>query len=143
MLDMALSVQFVPLHEVSADWLIVPIFEEEIFAAGPAALDNQLAGLLARLREAGDITGKPNELKPLFHCPGVAAQRLLMIGLGSRAKADRFTLLDAATAAARFVTDQPRRQVALAVPENIEGLTAADIARACGVGLLRGCQDAG
>lgn len=140
---MSLSVQFTPLFEVQADWLIVGVFEEEVFSLSLAALDGRLGGALSRLRQAGDISGKANELTPLLDCQGTATQRLLIAGLGKREQADRTVLGDAAAAAARFITDKPRKRVAFALPENVEGLGWPELALTVGVGLMRGCQGPG
>jgi leucyl aminopeptidase len=140
---MSLSVQFTPLFEVQADWLIVGVFEEEVFSMSLAALDGRLGGALTRLRQGGDITGKANELTPLLDCQGTGSQRLLIVGLGKREAADRAALGDAAAAAARLVTDKPRKRVAFALPENVEGLGWPELALTIGVGLMRGCQGPG
>jgi leucyl aminopeptidase len=140
---MSLSVQFTPLFEVQADWLIVGVFEEEVFAMSLAALDGRLAGALSRLRQGGDIGGKANELTPLLDCQGTGSPRLLIVGLGKRGSADRAALGDAAATAARFVTDKPRKRVAFALPENVEGIGWSELALTVGVGLMRGCQGPG
>ena len=59
---MRLIAQSLPLHEVEADWLIVGAWEKEAFSGKVADLDTKLGGLLSRLRERGDIAGKPYEL---------------------------------------------------------------------------------
>jgi leucyl aminopeptidase len=137
---MQLTAQFAPLFEVQADWLLVGVWEDEAFTGALAQLDAQLGGLLARLRQAGDITGKPNELTPLLGRNGAAAERLLVVGLGKRDTADRARLSDAAAAAARAVTGKQRGRIACAVPENVPGLGGGDVALALGAGLFQGCQ---
>ncbi|MDP6364230.1 MAG: leucyl aminopeptidase [Candidatus Poseidoniia archaeon] len=62
------------LSAVAADALAVPVFKDE----APDAV----GALVAPLREAGELKGKPGELT-LLHAPdGFAARRLLLIGCG-------------------------------------------------------------
>ena len=121
-----------------ADWLIVPLWEDEAPAGNIAQLDERLGKLIAGSRETGDLSGKANELVPMLNPQGIHAERLLLVGLGKKGQADRFRLIDAASAAARHVTGKPRRRVAFALPESVPGLGWDDIAQAVGVGLQQG-----
>src|SRR4051812_8524149 len=56
---MTFTVQFAPLAEVAADWLILLFPEDEAPFGAVAELDARLGGALTRLKEAGDLTGKP------------------------------------------------------------------------------------
>src|SRR5262249_19111530 len=127
--------QFAPLAEVQADWLIVAAWEDEALPGATVALDAKLAGTLAHLREAGDITGKANEVVPVLGRTDVAAGRILVVGLGKRDTADRARLHDAAAAAARAVTGKKQRRIAFAIPEAAGALGWAEITLAIGVGL--------
>ncbi|MBL8798802.1 MAG: leucyl aminopeptidase [Planctomycetia bacterium] len=140
---MPLTAQFAPLYEITADWLIVPVFEEEGFSGPLAALDQRLGGALSRLWQAGDVTSKPIELTPLLDVRGAAVPRVMIVGLGKRAALERSILTDAATAAARCVTDRPRRRVAFALPSPTERLGWEELALAAGVGLMQGSQGPG
>src|SRR5436309_1391577 len=127
---MELAAQFLPLAEVQADWLIVPAWEDEDLSGTAATLDTRLDGLLARLREKKDISGKANDLTPLLGHAGLAAERLLVVGLGKRSKADRSVLHDAAAAAARSITGKKIARIALALPEDVPGLNWSEVALA-------------
>ncbi len=140
---MELAAQFLPLAEVQADWLIVGAWENENLTGAFAVLNDKLAGLLSRLREKKDISGKANDLTPLLGHAGLAADRLLVVGLGKRAKADRSIVHDAAAAAARSITGKKIGRMALALPEDVPGLTWSDVALAAGVGLMQGCLGPG
>ena len=140
---MPLAVVASPLANVVADWLIVPHVEGAELSPALAALDAQLGGALTRLRQAGDAAGKAFEFTPLYHPAGVNAARLLLIGLGPKEAVDRLLLIDAAAGAARYVTDKPRQRIALAVPADIPDLSAAEVLRAVGAGVLHGCQGPG
>jgi leucyl aminopeptidase len=140
---MTFTVQFAPLAEVAADWLIVIIPEGEAPFGSVAELDARLGGALARLQEGGDLTGKALELTTLLDRPGVAARRLLLVGLGKRDKADRAAVASAAAAAALAVTDRQHERVALALPENVPHLDWAAVTLAAGVGLGQGSGGSG
>src|SRR5437879_5908969 len=92
---MHLTLQSSPLSEIAADWLIVPLWEKEAPTGNVAELDARLGGLLTKLREQGDVAGKAKELTPIYQTAGIAARRLLLVGLGPRDKADFAALLSA------------------------------------------------
>jgi leucyl aminopeptidase len=135
---MQLNVEFGPLAEVKADWLIVGSWEDEAPSGAPAQLDAKLGGTVVRLRQRGDIAGKANELTPLLTCPGIEAERVLVVGLGKRAKADRSALVAAAAAAARAVTGKQRGRLAFALPEDVPGLGWDEVALAVTAGAMQG-----
>jgi leucyl aminopeptidase len=128
------------LADVDADWLIVPAFEGEPLSPAAAALDARLGGALERLRQGGDLTGKANEVVALLSPAGVAARRVMAVGLGKRSAFDRTALHDAAAAAARAATGKPTNRLALALPD---GLPPDEAALAAGVGLAQGCLGPG
>ncbi len=133
-----------PLTRVAADWLAVGVWEGEP-PSGPAArVDQAAGGLLTRLRDAGDVTGKPLELVPVYGPPGLTARRLLFVGLGKRANASRLTFFQAGAATSRFVTTRRVGLLACALPEpGVTAATWADAARGLGVGLAQGCYGCG
>src|SRR5207244_11457701 len=101
---MEITAQFAPLAKVEADWLIISVWEEESLAGALTELDGRLEGTLTRLIKAGDITGKGREITTLLDKKGIAAQRILVIGLGKRDKVERAELLAAVAAAARAIS---------------------------------------
>jgi leucyl aminopeptidase len=140
---MQLKVQFLPLADVEAEWLIAGAWEGEELSGALAGLDGKLGGTLAHLRQAGDIAGKANELTTLLAPRGIAAQRLLVVGLGKRASADRANLIAAAATAARAVTGKQRQRIAFAIPENVPPLDWDEAARAVCAGVMQGAYGPG
>lgn len=140
---MKLTSEFTPLAEVQADWLIVGAWENEPLSGAVATLDARLGGSLSRLREKGDVTGKPNELVPLHDPRNVAAGRLMVVGLGKREMADRAGLIEAAAVVARALTGKKHKRIAFAPPEGVKDLSPEDVAWAAGVGLMQGCHGPG
>ncbi len=137
------TAQFATLFEVQTAWLIVGAWENEEPGGAVAALDARLGNVLSRLRQKGDLTGKANEVVQLLDPQGIAAERLLVVGLGPRAKADRMSLHDAAAVAARAITGKKHERVAFALPEGVPHLSWVDIALAVGVGLVQGSYGPG
>jgi leucyl aminopeptidase len=140
---MRFTTQQVPLIKVDADWLIVGLWENEALAGTSAELDAALEHVVSRLRQRGDVTGKAYELIPLYQCPGFATERILLVGLGLRAKADFASLLAAAAAAARHVTGKSQRRLAMSLPQDVPQLAPTVVLRAIGLGLLQGSEGPG
>ena len=51
--------------------------------------------------------GKAKELTPIYRATGLAAKRLLFVGLGPRDKADYASLLASMAAAAKMISSKP------------------------------------
>jgi leucyl aminopeptidase len=129
--------------EIQADWLVVPLFEEEPPSAAAAEVDAALRGVVSRLRQHGDVTGKANELTPLLDVTGVASRRLLLAGLGKRGQCDRGSLITAAAAAARHVTGKQIQRLAMLLPDNVPNVSPELVALSVGVGLMQGSYGPG
>ncbi|MEM7810714.1 MAG: leucyl aminopeptidase [Planctomycetota bacterium] len=100
---LAVSAVATPPHEAVADWLVVPVFDEE-FPPVTASLDDKLGGALTRLRESGDLGTGPAETLVLPDVPALAASRLLVVGLGDPARLTRGRLAKAVRTATRIVS---------------------------------------
>ena len=139
---MHLSVQVSPLSEVTADWLVVGHWEKEAPNSAVAQIDAKLGGVMTRLREQGDSTGKAKELTPIYQTTGAAAKRILLVGLGPRDKADFASLVSATAAAAKMISGKACKRVAMALPDGA-ALPSETILRACGHGFFQGSNTAG
>jgi leucyl aminopeptidase len=106
---------------LAADALVVGIHEEAGLAGTARTVDNAAHGALQRLLRDGDFTGRAGETLLLPQVAGVAARRLLLVGLGKREgfahKAWRRALAAAIGALARtrvqkvaVALDRPARQ---------------------------------
>lgn len=80
---MLTEIATIPGSQVEADWLICPVAEEPSGLDGLQSLDSALVGALTRLRERGDLTGKLGELTRLLDPRGIAAHRVLLVGVGA------------------------------------------------------------
>jgi leucyl aminopeptidase len=125
-----------PLARVAADWLAVGVWADEPLSGPAAELDSATGGMVSKLRESGDLTGKHLELLPILNPTGLAAKRLLLVGLGKRSEANRGTMHDAAATSARVATSKKVSTIAFVVPSREWSLAVA-------VGLAQGCQGPG
>jgi leucyl aminopeptidase len=86
---------------VKADCIAVGVFEEGELTAQARALDAASKGALRAAVKSGDVKGKRGSSVMLRGVPGVAAARVLMVGLGKRAELGDKAFIEAAAAAAR------------------------------------------
>lgn len=130
-----------PVVEVAADWLIVPVVEPVAVEGALAALDTKLSGTISRLKDQGDLTGKFASTVQLRAITGIAATRLLLLGLGKAADLTSGRLDRALTTAARAISDKKGINIAFAVPEaSIGGVSPAQFATAASAAALVGSQ---
>ena len=133
--------------EVQASWLVLPLFEE-LEATPVVTRDTALAGLLARLVERKEVTGSLGELTALHGIPGFAAESLLLVGLGLRAKFGAGSAFAAGFALSKRLSSKARDHVAVLIPEgvdpnppeNLSALVEGAVAGTRGPGLRRPSQ---
>ena len=136
---MPLNVNTTAWHEAEAEWLIVPIDESRQLDGRLGELDQKLGGTLTRLSESGDLTGKLAELLPIPDANGVAAQRLLVVGLGKADELTRQRFEKAAMAAVRSVSSKEDVTAAFAVPETaVDDLATEQVAETIAISLTVG-----
>ncbi len=68
--------------------VVVGIYEDKMLTSAAARVDDASDGAIKKLIDAGDLTGKPGSTQLLFALPGVAAPRVLVVGLGEQKKFD-------------------------------------------------------
>lgn len=121
---------------VKSDAVVVGCYAEGVLSVAATELNDAAGGVLRRLIEAKEITGKPNELTSIFAPHGVAATQVLVVGLGEKDKLDRAGVFRAAAAAAKSLAGKPRRRVAYYLADR----WPADWVEAGACGALVGCQ---
>ncbi|MEO8802828.1 MAG: M17 family peptidase N-terminal domain-containing protein, partial [Rudaea sp.] len=62
--------------------IVVGVYENHMLTAAAARVDEKSNGVIKRLLESSDITGKAASTRVLFGVPGIAAARVLVVGLG-------------------------------------------------------------
>ncbi len=103
--------------------------------------DEAVLAAAAQVLSTGEYKAGANETV-LLHAPaGIAAKRLLIVGLGKLAKATVHSVRDGAGTAVRFAKPRGIREVVVALPSS-DGLQGPGAARAAAEGALVGDFDA-
>jgi leucyl aminopeptidase len=87
--------------------LVVGLYEDRSLTAAAARVDEKSDGAIGRLIESGDATGKAGTTTLLFGLAGIAAPRVLVVGLGEPKKFDAAAFNRAAGDAARALKGLP------------------------------------
>jgi leucyl aminopeptidase len=104
-------------HEVSADTLCVGLFEGE---GAPPGLDGSIGGDLARLIEIGEAKGSFKKTAVVHPNRGIAATRVVTVGLGKRDELDLERARVAAAVALARAREAGAKSLAWAVPEGTD-----------------------
>ena len=140
---MQVTSSYQPLRQEQGDWLVVGVWENEPLSPALVELDQATDGLIARLQLQNDLSGKSREIVPVYNARGIAAERLMLIGLGARAKADRASLMAVGGAAARAITGKRLHRVVIAVPDEWPGMEGDALAASLGFGFRQACEGPG
>jgi leucyl aminopeptidase len=108
--------EFMPLvgrpKDVAASLVIVGVFEERMLTSAAAELDAAGNGVLKRLMESGDVTGRVGSTALLHQVAGLSAPRVLVVGLGEQRKFDAARFLRATREAHKALKGLPVETVA-------------------------------
>ena len=102
----------------SAPCVVVGVFEDRALSAAAARVDEKSGGAIRRLLESGDVAGKLGVTHLLFALPGIAAARVLVVGLGEPKKFDGARLARASSEAARALKGMPLDRAVSYLAEN-------------------------
>jgi len=106
-----------PLSEIQTDWLVLGLFQTAEFPADVQALDVAMGGALTQLQERGDLTGKAGELSYLPLAAGIAANRVLIVGLGDPERQALQSWERAVMTAVRKAAGSAESAVAIVIPD--------------------------
>jgi leucyl aminopeptidase len=139
-IDVSVKTKKTGFVECKTDMLVVGRFSDAVEANEViAALDEKLGGAVDRLIRLGDFTGKPRTHAVLYGNGKIAAERVMLVGLGERNKATLDTLRKAAATAANRAVDMRVGQISLALHRSfVEGLNAKAMGRAMAEGVYFG-----
>ena len=131
---MQITLEARPFAELQTAALVSYVFEETDPVQGRIAdLDQKTGGLLRKLAQGGELTGKTLEMT-LVHAPaGLKAERLLLVGAGKREQYGSAQLRKLAGAALRYLKGRSVKQFAFMVRE---AETTAESAQAVTEGLI-------
>jgi len=129
---MQTSVLQTAIDRVEADALVVHHFAGAHRAGGAVAeVDRALDGLIGELAARGDLDSELGRVTPLFTRAGVAAPRVLVVGLGDPQRVDAEAVRRASGEAVRRARELGASRVAFgALAVGIGGLTPSEVARA-------------
>ena len=144
---------FTPLAQIETELLAVFATDTQTAKAPDAkpqpvllANDEKVRSAAAGVLSSGEYKAGPNETVMLHAPAGIAAKRLLIVGLGKKAKATVHAVRNAAGTAVRYTKPRAIRELTIAVPEAIaeSGVTLAleACARAVAEGAFVGNFDA-
>jgi leucyl aminopeptidase len=111
---MQFSVVDTSLDSLAFDALVVPVFADAKLEGAAAAADHLLGGTLAEVFSSGEISGKANETS-LIHTSH-PTKRILIVGLGDRAKFALPSLSRYAGTAVRYLGRRNVHRFAFALP---------------------------
>jgi leucyl aminopeptidase len=116
---MQITLETQPYAGLETDALVSYLFEDPDPIQGRVSeIDQAVGGLLRKLAQSGELTGKPLEIT-LVHAPaGLKAARLLLVGAGKREKFDGATLRKIAGASLRYLKSRSVKQFAFLVRES-------------------------
>ncbi|WP_226467862.1 leucyl aminopeptidase [Luteimonas panaciterrae] len=101
----------------ATDCIVVGAYGDKSLTPAAQTLDSASAGRLAALIERGDIEGKTGKTALLHDLPGVTAPRVLVVGLGDKAKFGVPQYLKAVGDAARALKSGPAQQALFTLSE--------------------------
>jgi leucyl aminopeptidase len=123
---MDITVDTRAIAKIEADALVTYAFDQEKPTEGILAqLDAATGGALTKLATSGELTGKMLETTLLYYPAGLAAQRLLVVGAGKKAKFGTAELRRLAGAAVRALKSRQVKNVAFLAREDDRTAAAA------------------
>ncbi|HEY8606224.1 MAG TPA: leucyl aminopeptidase [Noviherbaspirillum sp.] len=123
------------LAGVKTGCIAVAVFEDKKLSRTAQELDRK--GEIAAAMKSGDITGKPGSTLLLRGLDGVAADRVLLVGLGRQDSVSDKNFQSAAQAAAKAFSTLGATEAALALPLDLVASRDAAWAVSCAVLAIR------
>jgi leucyl aminopeptidase len=129
---MQITLEGQPAEKFATEALVTYVFEsndkdKKTPVEGVVAdLDKVAGGALARLAASDELTGKSLEMTLVHFVPGLAAQRLLLVGAGNREKFGTAELRRLASAALRHLKFRSVKRLAFLARENERSAAAAE-----------------
>lgn len=133
---MEIRLESAELAAVTADWLVVPVFESAALSGPVTTLDAALGGPLGRLIALGDLTGKLASTVAIRGLTGAAASRVLMLGLGKPGELSVGRLEKALMTGLRQLADKKDVRLAIAIPDLTDSVTDGQFATSAATAAL-------
>ena len=97
--------------------VVVGVFDARKLSAAAEALDRAAGGALREVAKRGDMTGKHGTVRVLYKVPNVAAERVLLVGLGKESEFGAKPFRDAVRAVVAALADTGAEDAHLYVAE--------------------------
>lgn len=97
--------------QVQTDCVVVGVYKANELSQATAQLDAASSGMLTKHLDLGDFSGDKNRFSILYELPGVAAKRVLLVGLGERDKLNLDSFIQASHCAANALKNTKVKQV--------------------------------
>jgi leucyl aminopeptidase len=132
---MAVTTTTDKLTQIAAEAIVIGLHAESPPSGFAAEFDKASGGLLTRLIESKEVSGKKGDVTTLLAPAGVKAGVVIVAGLGPKDTLDRGTAGKAAAAAAKALASKERGRIGFYLADN----WPADIAEAAVCGSVVGC----
>ena len=110
---MEFSSKIAALPSLDCACLVVGVFDGGKLTPPAQTLDQASHGHLARIAKSGALTGRSGQSLMLFQVPGVSAERVLLVGLGTEKEFDLRAFRKAANKAVHELLDGGVKEAAL------------------------------
>ncbi len=127
---MQFSISTGDLSKHKTDCVMVGIWDSKKLAFAALALDKSAKGAIAAAAASGDISGKIGSTLVLHKLDGVAAKRVLLVGLGDEAKYGTHSFCNAIIAAFKALKSTAVTDVTLPLDTNLSKDLAHKVERA-------------
>ena len=102
---MEFSTKIAAPEKLASACIAVGVFEARKLSAAAEALDRAAGGRIRALLGSGDMDGKAGTTRLLYHLPGIAAERVLLVGLGKDRNVSPKDYRDAVRASVTTIQD--------------------------------------
>jgi leucyl aminopeptidase len=111
------SIKSVAPDRIACDCIVVGIFDARQPSAPARKLDEAAGGYLSGILRRGDMEGKRGATVLLYGVPGIAAARVLLVGLGKAAEFGEKAYRDAIAASVRALKDTGSKKAVITLSE--------------------------
>ncbi len=112
---MKINVATGSIESTKTDGAVIPCFDDEASGEVSGHVDTALGGMIARLHKRGDFKPKPGAVCLLYPDGRIAAERLMLTGLGKRSEFTQNRLRQAMGKAALALRKAGAKDIAVAV----------------------------
>ena len=114
---MEFSIKSVGPDKAGCDCVVVGVFDSRQLSAPAQEVDKAAGGHLAGILRRGDMEGKGGSTLLVHGVPGIAASRVLLVGLGKQAEFGEKAYRDAVAASVRALRDSASKSILITLSE--------------------------